>query len=183
MKRFLFCILFITSFALYADHTPEGWITDIAKAQQRAAAENKPILVLISGPEWCGPCQKLEKDVINQKNFSRIAKKNAVCLFIHSPKNPTPESESKEQTFKKVFKSGGVPRYALVNAKLELINVPEGRTVYQFVKAISDAAVKNGGTPVTGLKKLQREYEKEKRSLEKQKSRKSRKNKKSDKDK
>ena len=183
MKKFLLCVLSLVTLILAAGHTPDGWETDIARAKRRAAAENKPILVLISGPEWCGPCQALEKNVINKPDFSRVARKNAVCLFIHSPKTPTPESRAREQVFKKVFKTGGVPRYALVDAKLNLINIPEGRTVYQFVKAISDARVKNGAEPVTGLKKMQREYEKEKRILEKKAKKSARKSKKSRKDK
>lgn len=183
MKKLLIFVLSIASLLLFADYTPQGWETDINKAKRRAAAEKKPILVLISGPEWCPPCQALEKNVINQKNFSRAALKNAVCLFIHSPKSPTAESKARAQVFQKVFKTGGVPRYAVVDAKLNLINTPAERSVYHFLKAISDARVKNGGTAIAGLKKMQKENEKNKRIAEKKSKKSSRKNKKSKKDK
>lgn len=167
MKKLLLVLLSFVSLILGASEIPKGWETDIAKAKKRAAAERKPILILVSGPEWCGPCAALDRNVISDKTFSRLALKNAVCLYVHSPKNDTAEYKRKKNILRKVFSTGGVPRYAVTDAKLNPINKPAERTVYHFIKAISDARVKKGAEPILGLKRLQREYEMDKRRKDK----------------
>ena len=49
--------------------TPEGWLDDYDVAIEKAAAENKPIVVDFSGSDWCGWCIRLDKEVFATEVF------------------------------------------------------------------------------------------------------------------
>ncbi len=45
------------------DHgLPEGWLTDYEEALEKAAAEEKEILIVFS-TSWCGPCQHMVREI------------------------------------------------------------------------------------------------------------------------
>ena len=37
------------------------WLTDLAKAQEKAKSEKKMVFVDFTGSDWCPPCQALHK--------------------------------------------------------------------------------------------------------------------------
>jgi thioredoxin-related protein len=59
----------------------ESWETDFAKAKAKAAEKNLPILVVFSGSDWCGWCQKLEREVWGKDEFKTFAAE-ALVLFL-----------------------------------------------------------------------------------------------------
>jgi thioredoxin-related protein len=67
--------------AVAADQ-PEIWQKDYDAALKQAAAENKYVLVNISGLEWCGWCRALEKEVFSQPEFAEYAKDNLICVLL-----------------------------------------------------------------------------------------------------
>jgi thiol:disulfide interchange protein len=48
------------------------WLTDINLAQTRAAKENKLILALFTGSDWCPPCWEFENEVAHDSQFVGI---------------------------------------------------------------------------------------------------------------
>jgi thioredoxin-related protein len=48
------------------------WLTDIGMAQTRAAKENKLILALFTGSDWCPPCWSFENEVAHDQQFIGI---------------------------------------------------------------------------------------------------------------
>jgi thiol-disulfide isomerase/thioredoxin len=165
-KIFLTAGALLTFFSLTAaNFAPKGWETELAAAQEKAAESKKPILVLISGPDWCGPCEKLHKEVISNKKFNSIALKYAVGLFLYTPggaKKNDPQTVKDIKTCQKFFKRGGVPRYMLVDADLKPLGTPQKRTIGDFLLAISDASVKMGGKAIPEVKKFADAKDKEK---------------------
>ena len=60
-------------------------ITDWNKAKELAKKENKQILIILTGSEWCAPCKKMDKRVIENLEFKEYAEKNLVIFLIDLP--------------------------------------------------------------------------------------------------
>lgn len=60
--------------ALPATAAGPAWHTDFQAAQAVARAEDKPLLVLYTGPGWCPYCVLLEKEVLEGPVFAEFAK-------------------------------------------------------------------------------------------------------------
>ena len=72
----LFAVLVLTwTFVVAAD---ESWTEDIAAAIKTAEKEEKDLLLLYTGSDWCPPCKKLEADILSQEEFLD-------CLLYTSP--------------------------------------------------------------------------------------------------
>ncbi len=173
----LFLFVFF-SFSLFAETIPGGWLTDVARAKRRSAEEKKPILLIISGPSSDEESKNLKKDVIDNDDFDKAVKKNAVCLIAYT--QPNKKQNKKDLALRKTFAGiykGKVPCYAVLDSKLKVLAIPAGKTAYDFVKAISDVLVKNGGKPIKELKDLEKDYNKELNKKEKKSKKSSRKNK------
>jgi thioredoxin-related protein len=63
-----------------ADPRPMIWELDYNAALKQAAAENKYILMYISGMQWCHFCQTLDAEILSQPEFLSYAKDNLVCV-------------------------------------------------------------------------------------------------------
>ena len=59
MRKQLTFFIFLVSVSLSA----QNWETTWKDATQKASAENKKIVLVFSGSDWCIPCIKLEKEV------------------------------------------------------------------------------------------------------------------------
>jgi thioredoxin-related protein len=71
----------------------QEWIYDFDAAKKKAAAENKNILLVFSGSDWCARCIELEKMVWQSDAFKTEAKKSWVLLradFQQKKGNPEP---------------------------------------------------------------------------------------------
>ena len=93
-KYFLIGLLALTSTAY-----SQEWNTDFEKSKQTAAAENKNIILVFSGSDWCGPCIKLEKNIWNSTEFKDEAKKSWILVKADFPKKKANQLEAslKEQ--------------------------------------------------------------------------------------
>jgi thioredoxin-related protein len=58
----------------------QDWNTDFDTAKKKAATENKNILLVFSGSDWCARCMELEKTVWQTEEFKTESKKNWVLL-------------------------------------------------------------------------------------------------------
>jgi len=61
------------------------WLTDLAKAQAKAKAEQKLILMDFNGSDWCPPCKALRKNVLSTQEFIDYAKRNLVLVDVDFP--------------------------------------------------------------------------------------------------
>ena len=131
----MICTLFLTAVALFSAFaasdlpSPEEtkdwipgpdatWMIHWDQAKQRAAEENRNILVLSTGSDWCGWCIKLRKDVFETGIFKAYAEKNLVLLWLDSPKKiRQPEAQKKHNAdVRKTLRFGsGVPRVKLLS--------------------------------------------------------------------
>lgn len=103
------------SFAIAA----EGWGTDWEAAKTKAKAENKPILINLTGSDWCTWCIKIEKEVFSSKEFQEFAAKHLVLMEADFPKKKKLPDDLKKQNeaLKKEYLNGGYPTVYLLDAE------------------------------------------------------------------
>lgn len=118
--KFLFKSLAIlsasTSLALAGG---EGWHTDWEAAKANSKAENKPILINLTGSDWCGWCIKIEKEVFSQKAFKDFAAANLILMEADFPKKKEQAAELKKQNaaLEKQYLAGGFPTVYLLDSE------------------------------------------------------------------
>tara|TARA_R100000655_G_scaffold18102_3_gene38115 strand:+ start:44 stop:433 length:390 start_codon:yes stop_codon:yes gene_type:complete len=77
--------------------TAQEWQTDFAKAKEIASTENKPIVLVFQGSDWCAPCIKLDREVWSTKVFKKYAAGHYVMLradFPRKKKNALTEEQT-----------------------------------------------------------------------------------------
>ena len=77
--------------------TLPGWLDKFNEAVKKAKPDKKPILVLFTGSDWCGPCQNLEKNVLVQPKFKEFANKHLVTVFLDYPRDTKLADDVKQQ--------------------------------------------------------------------------------------
>ena len=100
------------------------WRVDYDAALKQAAAENKYVLVSISGLEWCGWCKALESEVFSQPEFIEYAKTNLVCVlldFNQSGRATNVEFAKQHEALLARFQVDGFPTVLILN--------PQGRVI------------------------------------------------------
>ena len=96
----------------------EGWTSDWQGAKDRSKAEGKPILLYMTGSDWCGWCKKLEKEVISQPAFMDFAKRHFVLMEADYPrkKEQPPELKKQNAALGKTYLAGGYPTMWVLDA-------------------------------------------------------------------
>lgn len=75
----------------------QNWQTDFEEAKRIASEQNKNIIIVFSGSDWCAPCIKLDKNIWQSDAFKNEAAKEWVLIKANFPRKKTNEL-SKEQT-------------------------------------------------------------------------------------
>ena len=97
----------------------EGWLTDWEAAKAKSKAENKPILINLTGSDWCGWCIKMEKEIFSQKAFKDFAAENLVLMEADFPKKKQQPAALKKQNaeLEKQYLADGYPTVFLLDAE------------------------------------------------------------------
>jgi thioredoxin-related protein len=64
---------------------PFEWVADFGGAQALAAKRNRPILLVFSGSDWCGWCQKLDSEVFQKPEFKEYVRNRFVTVLLDTP--------------------------------------------------------------------------------------------------
>ena len=128
MKKFAFAAL---SAALLATcwaktSTPEGWTDDLDAALKQAKAEGKQVLVDFSGSDWCGWCQRLDKEVFDTAVFRKGAKDKFVLVMIDSPQDKSLLSDAAKEK-----NPGLVEKFGIQGFPSVIILDGDGNKLYQ----------------------------------------------------
>ncbi|PKV50016.1 thioredoxin-related protein [Aquimarina sp. MAR_2010_214] len=92
----------------------QEWLTNFEKAKRIAQENDKNIILVFAGSDWCAPCIKLEKQILHTEEFQGYAKKHYVLLkadFPRKKKNQLPEAlQNQNKTLAEAYnKRGGFP--------------------------------------------------------------------------
>lgn len=96
--------------------TPQGWITDLDKAFEKARAEKKSVLVEFTGSDWCPPCIIMSKNVFSTKEFVNAASKNFILVELDFP-NGDPAMKEKNTPLALKYNVEGFPMTILFNSQ------------------------------------------------------------------
>jgi thioredoxin-related protein len=115
MKTFAACLLMCLG--LLAAHAEAQWLTDLEKAQAKAKAEGKMVLLDFTGSDWCPPCKQLHSKVLTSKEFEEFAQKNLVLVEVDFPRNKTQTEEQKKanRALAKKFNIEGYPTIVVLS--------------------------------------------------------------------
>jgi len=62
------------------------WLTDYDTAIENSISEDKNILLVFSGSDWCKPCIRLEQQVFEKETFKNFADKKLILLRADFPR-------------------------------------------------------------------------------------------------
>ncbi len=68
LKVLAVSILIITFFSLQAQEK-SAWVDDYEQAMEICKSEHKLLLLVFSGSDWCKPCIRLKKEILDDSTF------------------------------------------------------------------------------------------------------------------
>lgn len=95
------------------------WLTDLAKAQEKAKAEKKMVLIDFTGSDWCPPCKKLHSNVLASPEFAAFAKDNLILVEVDFPRSKEQSAELKKANaeLKTKFEIKGYPTIIVLDGE------------------------------------------------------------------
>lgn len=114
--RILFTSL-ILSLAV-ASASGGGWMTDYEAAKSKAAAEEKDLLLLFSGSDWCPYSIQLSEEVFQQDAFGEAAADQWILVELDFPQDRSQLSEATEiqnAILSEIFAIRGYPSVVLLD--------------------------------------------------------------------
>src|SRR5580698_3670282 len=124
MKLLAICIAFMLSPAV-------TWMGDFNAAKTEAAKTHKLILINFSGSDWCGPCIRLRKEILESATFENYATDHLVLVradFPRQKKNQPAKDQIKrnEALADKYNADGKFPYTLLVNENGKILKAWDG---------------------------------------------------------
>ena len=124
MKKMMILVLVLLSFIGYS----QNWKTDFEEAKIQAVKENKNILLVFSGSDWCTPCIKLDNVVWKSDAFKAESEKNWVIYKADFPKKKanqlSPEQTQKNNVLaEKYNRNGSFPLVILLDKNAKIIGM------------------------------------------------------------
>ena len=122
-KIIIYLFVFISSLSY-----SQNWNTNFEDAKQYALKDNKNILLVFSGSDWCAPCIKLDNVVWKSEAFKSESEKNWVIYKADFPKKKanqlSPElTESNNKLAEKYNKNGSFPLVSLLDKTGKVIGM------------------------------------------------------------
>ncbi|MNJ95581.1 Disulfide bond reductase DsbH precursor [compost metagenome] len=107
------------------------WNENFNEAQQQAKTSHKQILINFSGSDWCGPCIRLRKEILESEVFETYAKENLILVradFPRQKKNQLPAAQVKqnEALAEKYNPDGKFPYTLLVDENGKILKSWDG---------------------------------------------------------
>jgi thioredoxin-related protein len=130
MKFFRYIFFILLCIPLFANE----WVYDFEEAKKIALEDDKLIVLVFQGSDWCSPCIKLDREIWNNNEFKKIASENFVMLLADFPrkKSNALSQIQKEKNYllaEKYNPNGFFPFVIIFNSYGEVI----GQTGYEKI--------------------------------------------------
>ncbi|MFK7748473.1 MAG: thioredoxin family protein [Kordia sp.] len=132
-------ILIVLSFFLCTSFIfAQEWQTNFEAAKEMASDENKPIILVFQGSDWCAPCIKLDKEIWSTDSFKAYAKDHYILLqadFPRRKKNKLSQDQTAQNAklAEKYNKNGIFPFVVILDSNGKVL----GQTGYKKI-AVAD---------------------------------------------
>ena len=125
--------------------TGTGWHIRLKDARAEAAKENKPILIVFSGPDWSSTSKKFENSVLKSKEYSASLRSAVVGLYVQHFVNVTaPEEQvSANQSLRKALAVPAIFPCTVILAsdgKKILGIIPGAMEKKEYIRQVSELA-------------------------------------------
>jgi len=120
MNFILYFFLFVSVTSWSTDNANNKWVDEYATAHRIANEEDKPLLVFFSGSDWCKPCIKLKKYIVDTGQFQALASEKFVLYNADFPINKKQKKTTirqNEALAEKYNKEGLFPKIVIVSTK------------------------------------------------------------------
>lgn len=123
--------IYALPFLLLAFLNLSGWENDFDTAKQKARDQHRFILLEFSGSDWCIPCIRFRKDVLETNEFTKFADTSLVLLNADFPrlkKNQLPKTQQQknDQLADRYNPTGIFPLTILLDANGNKLKTWEG---------------------------------------------------------
>jgi len=122
----------------------QEWKTSLEEAKLEATKENKKILLVFSGSDWCAPCIKLEKNVWKSEVFKKEALEKYVLIKADFPKKKANQlsaelTENNNKLAEKYNKEGNFPLVVMLdkNGKVQGMTGFKNISAEEYVKLLT----------------------------------------------
>ncbi|MEO0898856.1 MAG: thioredoxin family protein [Bacteroidota bacterium] len=134
MLKFILPLAFLM--AITPSTQADLWTTDWTEAQAMSKEQEKPILLVFCGLDWCRSCILQENEIFNQTAFESYAKEELILVKANFPRRKKNQLEDSlrlqnEQLAEKYNPTGSFPYNVLIS--------PEG-------KVLGSCSYRAGGT-------------------------------------
>ncbi|WP_264558740.1 thioredoxin family protein [Flavobacterium sp. N2270] len=92
MKNILLIATVLFSSLVYS----QDWKFDFEEAKQLANEENKNIILVFSGSDWCAPCIKLDRNIWQSEAFKKEANANWIIVKADFPRKKANQLEDSQ---------------------------------------------------------------------------------------
>ncbi|SDW50097.1 thioredoxin family protein [Flavobacterium degerlachei] len=112
----------------------QNWNTDFSKATTEANAQNKPVILVFAGSDWCAPCIKLDKAIWQSEAFKSYSATNYILERADFPKKKqnqlTEELKKQNQNLAEKYNQDGIfPLVVVLDSNGKVL----GKTSYKNV--------------------------------------------------
>jgi protein disulfide-isomerase len=149
------------------------WMTNFEQAAEHSRSTNRPMILFFTGSDWCGWCNKLEKEILDGRDFTGITADKLVFIKLDYPmKSPQdPFLKKQNEQLKSKFSVRSYPTIVLLDPDQQPIGVTGYRSgggkqfANHILKMVNEYAaykqqMKRLGTHKFSGKELKRLYQK-----------------------
>lgn len=141
MKKFFLILSVLFTSLLYS----QDWKLDFEQAKKLAIEENKNIVIVFSGSDWCAPCIKLDRNIWQSEAFNKAAEENWIIVRADFPRKKANQLEEIQITknrklAEKYNTEGSFPLVVVVDKNGKLLGKMGFKNVTpeEYIKMIHD---------------------------------------------
>lgn len=130
MKKIIFIISFLVPITMFS----QNWKSNFEEAKAEAMKQEKNILLVFSGSDWCAPCIKLDKNIWQSEEFKKYSDQNYILYKADFPKKKANQLSDKlknqnNELAEKYNQNGNYPLVVLLDKNGKVL----GMTGYKNV--------------------------------------------------
>lgn len=107
---------FLEKYANYDAQTSISWYYSYKLGLQKAQEENKNMLILITAPSWCGPCQWMEENTLKDAEVIQVLNENFISIKVLD------EVDGKENPDLELFDFPGYPTMLIYDRNGDMLD-------------------------------------------------------------